>query len=150
MYLCLIRHGNAVPASMDPNRPLSSIGEKEVKALSDYLSECKMAEEITTIFHSGVLRAQQTAEILGKALKVPVEKMEGLQSEDPVEPILSKLKTWTQSTVLVSHLPYLPKLIWALTGDNIQLSTASCVCLKKVEDKWQVEWIHEPSDTFQH
>ena len=142
MYLYLVRHGNAPPVDDDSSRSLSSIGVDEVSSLSDYLLQRKVDKEIATIFHSGVLRAQQTAEILGEALHVPVEKIAGIQSEDSVEPILSELKTWSQSTLLVSHLPYLPKLIWALTGVDQQLPTAGCVCLKKTEGKWRLEWIY--------
>lgn len=147
MYLYLVRHGNASAANRDSDRSLSSVGVDEVKSLSDYLLRHKVDQEINVVLHSGILRAQQTAEILGKALNVPVEKMAGIQSEDPAELILPALETWTQSALLVSHLPYLPKLIWVLTGENRELPTAGCVCLKKGEGRWQLEWFYDPSDT---
>ena len=62
----LVRHGEAFPESQDPRRPLTPAGRANVERLARLAA----AEAIraSAIFHSGILRARQTAEILGAQL----------------------------------------------------------------------------------
>ncbi len=130
MKIYLVRHGDAVSSNLSPLRPLSAIGQQQVLALAEHLRQKQAA--IATIFHSGILRAQQTAELLARTLDVAaVEKLPGLEPEDAVEILLAFLDTWSEPVLLVGHLPYLPQLIATLTGDLIQLETAGCACLHK-------------------
>jgi phosphohistidine phosphatase len=66
MLIYLVRHGNAVPEQTDPACPLSEIGRAEVEATAKEL----LAEgaKIDEVWHSGKLRAKQTAEILAKTM----------------------------------------------------------------------------------
>ena len=68
------------------------------------------------IYHSGKLRAQQTAEVLARHLGIAekVEAKEGLDPSDNVAPIkdwLDRLSSdGMRSIVIVGHLPFLDKL----------------------------------------
>ena len=60
--LYLVQHGEAVPDDVDPARPLSQAGKKDVERLAEFLARRKLA--VSRILHSGKLRAQQTAELI--------------------------------------------------------------------------------------
>jgi phosphohistidine phosphatase len=83
MDLYLIRHAHAVAADDDAERPLSKKGREQVKRLADFLrtSDAFRPEEI---WHSPLLRSQQTARLLAKKLHLPVPLIEvaGLEPED--------------------------------------------------------------------
>ncbi len=131
MKLYLIRHGDAVSSFEDSQRPLSETGVLQVTRLAQELSRQGMAA--AQLYHSGILRAEQTGGILQQILQIPVmEKLPFLQPESEVEPVLQNMMTWTDDTVLVSHLPYLPQLLWNLVGEasaQIVFQPATGVCL---------------------
>ena len=57
-----VQHGIAVPKQVDAQRPLSEPGRAEVSRVATQLAKCKIS--IDTLFHSGKLRARQTAELI--------------------------------------------------------------------------------------
>ena len=86
MRLYLVQHGDALPEQVDPERPLSAKGRRDVEAVARLLAST--GTRAVRVAHSGKLRAQQTAEVLAAALApaaVP-ETMTGLNPNDPVEP----------------------------------------------------------------
>lgn len=58
MRLYLVQHGDAAPERLDPERPLSAAGRREVEAVARLLA-CAGAR-VAQVVHSGKLRAQQT------------------------------------------------------------------------------------------
>jgi phosphohistidine phosphatase SixA len=62
MRLYLVQHGDAVPERLDPERPLSASGRREVQAVARLLADTGV--RAAHVVHSGKLRAQQTAELL--------------------------------------------------------------------------------------
>lgn len=145
MKLYLIRHGDAIPSNMDPQRPLSVVGQTQVRHLAQHLVE--QNAKPTTIYHSGILRAEQTAHILAQNLHVThVKKIIGLLPEDPVEIIADQVMTWMQDTILVSHLPYIAYLLEALciTTYSVQFDTATAVCLLREKNTWLMETVLHP------
>jgi phosphohistidine phosphatase len=109
MIVCLVRHGDALPAETDPARPLSAKGQAEVEATAKEL----LAEgaQVSEIWHSGKLRAKQTAEILARVLNVSkVIEKKGLKPDDPVTPIAKLLRATDKTILIAGHLPFLPKL----------------------------------------
>jgi phosphohistidine phosphatase len=134
MLIYLVRHGEAVPTEADPARPLRKKGRAEVEATARQL----LAEgaKISEIWHSGKLRAKQTALILALVLKVKkVIEKPGLKPDDPVSPIADLLRQTNKTILIAGHLPFLPKLANLLqpelgikemrTGEVVTISSVS-------------------------
>ena len=115
MNFYLVRHGDAVAAVENAERPLSRIGREQVQRAA-----CRVLErssEVSRIYHSGILRAKQTAEILAKAFptNLAVEQHAGLLPEDDPAVVKAELDAADCSIMLVGHLPYLKRLAALLT-----------------------------------
>jgi len=145
----LVRHGEAVSETIDPQRPLSRVGYRDV----EHLAQSAMAREVrpSAILHSGILRARQTAEVLAQFLSPPagVRVSAGLAPED--DPMIAKgeLETAERSLMLVGHLPHLSRLVALLTrGDpeaqGIDLMLATMVCCSLYRGNWRILWIIRP------
>jgi phosphohistidine phosphatase SixA len=50
--------------------------------------------------------------------------------------------------LLVGHLPHLPRLVGQLTGQSASFSTATMICLERLDPVarpgWFVKWIAKP------
>jgi phosphohistidine phosphatase len=104
-----VQHGDAVPERLDPERPLSAVGRREVHAVARLLADTGVRP--AHVVHSGKLRAQQTAELLATAVapgRVP-EAIAGLNPNDSVEPMVRRIADWTSDVMLVGHLPFMGK-----------------------------------------
>jgi phosphohistidine phosphatase len=107
MFIYLVRHGDAVPAEVDPARPLSDKGRAEVEATArELLAE---GAQVSEIWHSGKLRARQTAEIIARVLgvKVVIEK-KGLKPDDDPAPIAELIRKTDKNILIAGHLPFIP------------------------------------------
>lgn len=71
MELWLVRHGEAVPERLDPERPLSREGVRSVARIAETLAGRMWPLDVVAA--SGKKRALQTASILGKAAGYPEE-----------------------------------------------------------------------------
>ncbi len=87
MKLYLVQHGEAVPESQDPSRPLTDKGRREAERVAQHIA--KLGIHMDKILHSGKLRAAQTAEIFAQHLK----PSRGFEQADALEP-LADPKTW--------------------------------------------------------
>ena len=108
-----MRHGEAGSAEDDARRPLTPAGRAAIERVAWRVAMASVRPD--AIYHSGILRAQQTAEILARHLGVPenVRRRDGLQPEDPVPPVAEWLLRLTQEDhglALVGHLPFLDRL----------------------------------------
>ncbi len=108
--LWLVRHGDAVPADVDPERPLSPDGAAAIAAAAAGLAGRMDAFDL--VASSGKRRARQTAEILGAAAGHPAERIvdtETLGPNAPVESFLGVLAASgaAGSVLYVGHLPSL-------------------------------------------
>lgn len=156
MKLYLMQHAQAVPEEVDPQRPLSPEGRAVVGRVAARAAQLGLP--IEHIYHSGKLRARQTAALLAEALRLEsrVEELEGLGPKDRAEPLARWLRVETQQETmsglaLVSHLPLLDRLAALLvTGDEemsvIAFQYAALVALVPKGDgkHFAVEWILTP------
>lgn len=152
MKLYLVQHGKARPKEEDPERSLSDEGRVEVENVGKFLS--MIGVKVSKIFHSGKLRASQTAEILAKHIGAETEKAEGLEPLAEIEPWVERLKNAREDIMVVGHLPHLSKLASYLIAKNKDLDAisfrfAGVVCLERVEEgeqkgKWRILWIMRP------
>ena len=109
MIVYLVRHGEAVAEEIDPARPLTEKGRAEVEATARGLRDD--GARVEELWHSGKMRAKQTAEIIARVLNISkiIEK-EGLRPNDPVTPIAALIRHSNKTILIVGHLPFIPKL----------------------------------------
>lgn len=146
MNVYLVQHAEAKPKDVDPDRSLSERGRRDATAVASLAG--RMGLEVRQIRHSGKLRAQQTATILGEALS-PAEgvvAVTGLGPLDEVEPVANELDVSAEPVMLVGHLPFMERLIGELVlGDPdeaiVDVQNAAIACLTQNSEAWQVSWI---------
>jgi phosphohistidine phosphatase len=150
MEFYLVRHGEAVSQAVNGQRPLTPEGRRDVERLGR--AAAQRGIQPSQIFHSGLLRAQQTADILGESLG-PVEGVRdlvGLRPDD--DPVIAKaeLETSTVSLMLVGHLPHLSRLAsFLVAGDAdrgvVEFAPATVVGLAYENNRWKILWKLTPT-----
>jgi phosphohistidine phosphatase len=148
MYLYLVRHGEANPKEIDPERHLSEKGMEEVSEMAAF-AKCARVK-VDEIWHSTKERARRTAIILAEAVphKNIVER-EGLSPNDPITGIASEIDKIHENIMIVGHLPFLDLLAAKLSTGAERIGTfnfraAAVVCLEKWEQGWSVSWMMDP------
>jgi phosphohistidine phosphatase len=136
------QHGLAVDKADDAERPLSRAGIQQTKSIAKILHDSKTP--VTSIFHSGKLRAAQTAKIFASAMDISTtSETDGLSPNDDVTLLAQKLNI--NHALYVGHLPHLEKLAtYLVTGnknDNIiKFQNSAVICLEKSDSHFQLRW----------
>lgn len=108
-YIYLVRHGEAAASwGEDPDPPLSDQGRDEAIAASETLQQFS-AGAPTNLISSPLLRAQQTAQPLSKALALPVSIDERFR-EIPSPVPLAERQQWLRAFM---------QQRWAEQGDDL-------------------------------
>jgi phosphohistidine phosphatase len=143
MRIYLVQHGLALDESQDASRPLSMQGREDIARTAGFLSLFEKPKP-THVFHSGKLRAKQTAEMFAEAWHVSqhVMQMDDLSPNANPEVWAAKLHVMKDDVLIVGHLPHLPRLAsLLLCGDcdtqPIRFQNAGVVCLEKDDDGYQ-------------
>ncbi|MCX6339832.1 MAG: phosphohistidine phosphatase SixA [Candidatus Aureabacteria bacterium] len=151
MKLYLVQHGDAKPKEEDPERPLSAKGLADVARVADFLRS-GAGITVSSIMHSGKLRARQTAELLATRLDSP----SGAAQDDGLDPLAEsdawaeRLNAMDEDIMLVGHLPHLSSLAARLLcGDEgkkiVSFTTGSVLCLEgDAAGGWAVRWMVTP------
>ena len=149
MLVYLVQHGDAKREEEDPSRPLSEKGIKDVKEVASHISRLNV--EVEEVLHSGKLRAKQTAEIIAEKLKIEkgISEKDGLSPMDDANMWAERLKTRTDSLMLVGHLPHLGKLASLLLCSEkernvVAFKMGGVVCLKRDDTEWSLQWMITP------
>ncbi|MCU4138709.1 MAG: Phosphohistidine phosphatase SixA [Thermodesulfobacteria bacterium] len=150
MRLYLVQHGIPKPESEDPQKPLSDIGKNEVEKVAQVLKKSEI--KVSKIFHSGKLRAKQTAEIIGNYLNPSegIVEAEGLKPLDSPDIWANQLNNLSDPIMLVGHLPHLQKLCSLLVIQNaekpiIRFRQGGVVALERDEKGiWIISWVLYP------
>ena len=146
MKLYLMRHGQAESPQIDPAQGLTAEGRADVEQLAKRLATKGI--RFDQVLHSDKARAQQTATIM--AAQIPTihapNLRSGLKPNDDPRPLLAEIEAWSDDTLIVSHLPFVPGLIALLTGDTALMAMipATIVCLSKEGNQWRIEWVETP------
>jgi phosphohistidine phosphatase len=145
----LVRHGDAVSDTLDSRRPLSRIGQEQVEKAARAVAARQA--QVSAIFHSGILRAEQTAEILAGHLGPArgVQRMSGLAPQDDPAIARAELETSPASVMLVGHLPHMNRLAGLLIYPNadqsaVEFAPATVVCVSHQGSLWQLVWVLGP------
>ena len=155
MDIYLVQHAQAKSIEQDPMRPLSEEGLSNIGRVAAHAARLRLS--VDHIYHSGKLRAKQTAEILARHLGVAdkVETKKGLDPSDSVTSIRDWLGQMSsegmRSVVIVGHLPFLDKLaslLVARTEDAhiVAFQNAGIVKLvpKSAGSGYSIQWIITP------
>jgi len=136
-----VQHGLAVDKTENPERPLSESGIKQTSAVAKQMQQAALPVDI--IFHSGKLRAQQTAEIFAAHLNVSgITEIAHLSPNDDIKLMAQELNS--NNALYVGHLPHLEKLVSYLvckdTNANIiKFYNSAVVCLEINNGLYQIQ-----------
>jgi phosphohistidine phosphatase len=135
LILDLVRHGHAEPSNPlgDALRRLSAEGERAMVELAERLAGDGPAP--TRLLSSPLLRARQSASIIGRAVepRVDVEELEELVPDAEAGSTIAALVRCGVASghaVLVGHMPHLGDLHALLTGESASFATAT---LRRIE-----------------
>lgn len=147
--LFLVHHGDAVGPDVDPMRPLSDRGRVDVDRLAQKAAEHGAKPDV--IWHSGKLRARQTAEAYWKRCNplAAFSATRGLQPTDPTNWIVDSIAGETRHVLLAGHCPHLPRLLGRLiTGnpeaDPVDFPLNGIVALEEANGAWLERWRLKP------
>ena len=136
MRLYLLRHGEAEPfRTDDASRALTSRGEEQARRAGAALR--RFETNIETIFHSPLLRAQQTARLVSEHFpKIPLKETEHLIPTSDHRQLFDELNrsSGVHSILLVGHEPFLSTLISLLTSGSrnarVVVGTGALSCME--------------------
>ena len=130
---------------------LNEEGISHVHALVKWLKPLNLS--IANIYHSGLLRAEQTAQLLAQGFissEPPLFK-QGLTPVDDVTIFLQEISVEEKDILVVGHLPFLSKLVSKMIINDehkevVAFHPATLVCMEQIElDRWILEWMISPS-----
>jgi len=146
VHLYLVHHGDAVGPDVDPRRPLSPTGHDSVKRLA--LAAAARGVKPAVVWHSGKLRAKQTAEEFWRVCNALSEfsAARDLQPEDPPAWMRDRLRGESRDILIAGHYPHLPRLLrLLLTGREdspVTFPQHGIVALETADggETWEERW----------
>lgn len=143
MRLVLVHHGDAVGPEVDPQRPLSEQGRLDVERLA--ADAAARGVKPAVIWHSGKLRAKQTAEAFWRACNPFAEfsATRDLQPGDSPAWLRDRLRGQSHDILIAGHYPHLPALLTLLeAGEPALFPQHGVVALETDDagDTWREIW----------
>jgi phosphohistidine phosphatase len=144
LTLFLVHHAQATEPDVDPQRPLTSDGSRHAQDLA--IRARDRGVKPVVIWHSGKLRARQTAEAFWKACNPLAEfaATRGLQPTDPAQTIVDAVAGETRDIMIVGHFPSLPRIFALLLGKSEgeppDFPLHGMVALTGDGDRWTEGW----------
>jgi len=155
MKLYLMRHSHALADKDDAHRALSAEGRDTTRQVGEFLRAGGTLAGLHAVWHSPLLRARETAELLVKALGVDALRVEtpGLLPEDDPAAMADRLERLDQTVMLVGHEPQLSALATLLVRGKVKpvgfdFKKSAVLALEKAggrhkksgRSRWQVAW----------
>ena len=142
MFFYLAHHGDALEPGVDPRRPLSPRGRGQADALAAQAAARRVRP--AAIWHSGKLRARQTAEAYWRACN-PLAEFTATRWAQPGDPprLADLIEVETRDVMLVGHMPHIDRLLRRLLGEDEGLSpfpVNGLVALERVDEAWVERW----------
>jgi phosphohistidine phosphatase len=146
--LYLVHHGEAVGAEIDVRRPLSDRGRLEVDRLA--AEAASRGARPAIVWHSGKLRAKQTAEAFWRACNpfAELSATRDIQPGDAPQWMRDRLRGEPRDILLAGHFPHLPGLLTLLLGAAAgSFPQHGVVALTTADegDTWTEEWRLAPA-----
>lgn len=145
MSLLLVQHGKNLPKDKDPEKGLSPEGIKDVENVAAKLGSKDVT--VSSIWHSGLKRARQTAEIFAASSGSGVEILEK-EGLSPLDNVTELNIASEENIMLVGHLPFMERLVsYLLTGSPdrppiIKFKNGGIVSMDRdaETDSWFIKW----------
>jgi len=117
MRVYLVHHGEATGPDVDARRPLTPWGRQRVEQLA--ADAASRGAKPGVVWHSGKLRARQTAEAFWRACNALAElsASKDLQPTDAPAWMRDRLRGESRDVMIVGHFPHLPALLASLLGE---------------------------------
>ena len=142
----LVHHGDAVGPEVDPRRPLSDWGRQTVARLAEEAAARGIKPVV--IWHSGKLRAKETAEAFWRACNPFAEfsATRDLQPDDPPEWMRDRLRGESRDVMIAGHYPHLPRLLNLLVSTAVNFPQNGVVALVSEDEgeTFSEEWRRDP------
>ena len=138
MRVALVHHADAVGPDVDPQRPLSSQGLDHAERVAAQAKAAGFSP--AAIWHSGKLRARQTAEAFLRACNPFAEfrMVRGLHPDDPPAIMRDALREEERDLLVAGHMPHIAALLQLLVSDAAQFPLHGLVMLEKGTDgEWK-------------
>jgi phosphohistidine phosphatase len=142
VYLFLVHHGEAVGPDVDARRPLSPLGRAQAERVAT--EAATRGARPLVVWHSGKLRAKQTAEAFWRACN-PLAQFAAtrdVQPDDSPQWLRDRLRAETRDIAIAGHFPYLPRLVGLLLGGVEDFPPHGMVALASDDDgeTWRELW----------
>jgi phosphohistidine phosphatase len=143
LKLFLVHHADAVGHEVDTRRPLSTLGEAQAARAAAEAAGRGARPDV--VWHSGKLRARQTAQAFWRACNALAEfkASPDLQPDDPPSRIRDRLAGETRDILIAGHFPYLPRLLsLLLAGPPATFPLHGVVALESDDQRgvWKEIW----------
>ena len=145
MHLYLVHHGVAVGAEEDARRPLSNVGVAGAARVAQKAASLGARPDV--VWHSGKLRAKQTAQEFWRACNALAEfaVTRDLQPDDPPQWMRDRLRGESRNIALAGHFPFMPRLLALLTtggeaGVDFPLNGIVALISEDEGDTWRELW----------
>ncbi|HJU41317.1 MAG TPA: histidine phosphatase family protein [Vicinamibacterales bacterium] len=139
--LLVLRHAKsswADDALDDWERPLNQRGERDAPRVGALLRQLSLLPDL--IVTSDAVRAETTARAVAEAAgyegRIVLSPELYHAGPDAIVNVLRELKEPLRAVMIVGHNPGLEDLVGRLTGERIDLPTATLVHLQLPVDKW--------------
>lgn len=141
-----MHHGEAVGPEVDLRRPLSAVGRSATERVA--AEAAARGARPAVVWHSGKLRAKQTAEIFWRACNALAEfsATRDLQPGDPPEWFRDRLRHEPRDVLIAGHFPHMPGLLALMRGHGdggaAGFPLHGVVALRTDDDgeSWTEEW----------
>jgi phosphohistidine phosphatase len=133
---------------MQPERPLSEQGVRDIRNLALHLQN--MGLQLGNVFHSGKLRAQQSAGLIAETVSPGIKPVQtdGLGPNDDPTVIIEDIERMDANILIVSHMPFVSRLCSTLLTGTADAEFASIpgtlFCLEKEGNKWRLACMLRP------
>jgi phosphohistidine phosphatase len=144
MKVHLVHHADALGPAVDPQRPLSRRGLEQTEWLAAAARDRGVKPD--AIWHSGKLRARQTAEAFLRLCNPFAEfrMVRGLRSEDPPDWIRDMLEGEDREVLVAGHMPLIAQLSLRLGAADV-IALHGIVSLERVgERRYEERWRAQP------
>lgn len=149
MTVWLARHGEAEIRGRDDLRELTGEGARAFSALAHRIAD--RSGSMRVIHHSGLRRAEQTAEILAAATRVAMagEPLDLLAPATDPFALSRWIESLSEPAVLVTHLPLVERVASVLISGSpevpaVSFSPGTIVALDREDGSWKLAWIERP------
>ncbi len=148
MRVLIVRHGHAVGADENSQRPLSSHGRVETEKTAKFIRQTGVT--VQRIMHGPKLRAEQTAKIIADVINPPggLVMAPQLTPDGPADPVIDELLT-DDGDMIVSHLPQVERILGTLvtplsSKSPVAFYTATAACVTREDGHAWLTWLVSP------